>query len=1013
MSEEDDDQFGSNSHCVDENQLQNGIYKDARVKYDSFVDSRINYYVKKLKNISQKIEKLTIQLERQEASSSDSGERLRRAQAKQKKMQQNLNSLRLQACYEQQDVPPMAGQSSSLTEQTEVKDSQDHVQLSGKLKINPSIWHRLFDYQKEGVRWLANLKSGGILGDEMGLGKTIQIAAFLSTLDASEGRVLVLCPGTVLNQWKEEIQSWAPQVKVSIVHASAADKCDTARSQTGGFTSPLSLHQDTWTGALDLAETLSKVKTLEGSCKVLLTSYGTLMARRQILVSHQHYQYLILDEGHKIKNPTTDLSGLVKGIDAQLRIILTGTPMQNNLKELWSLIDFVSPGKLGSLVEFQVNFGVPITQGGYANASPIQVETAYQCACTLRDILKPLMLRRLKLEVNLQLPGKREQVLFCRLTSQQRRLYEQFLDSGTCASVLAGRGNLFSALITLRKLCNHPDLYSFDHADEPPSTEEEKRALKDLHSVRWQHFGCPRRSGKMLVCANLLKNWHRGGGHKVLLFSQSRKILDLLESLVKSASYTYCRMDGSTSISQRSNLVAKFNQDPSIFCFLLTTRVGGLGVNLTGADRVIIFDPDWNPTTDTQAKERAWRVGQTRDVLVYRLISSGTVEEKMYQRQIFKQFLSNRILKNPRQSRFFKMNDLLELFTLTDEESKKRSNQYCFETNHPTSKLAAKALLASSETGNTIETAEFLRDVGAGQAVGTLQSSREERLRAIAKRLSRQIGKQETPVEGKRIFMLAKKQRHMEQDDEEQQQESRKRKGNEDDFVHGLLLAGRDKAEWQQIESKRRKVDVMEMNEAEAVAKEALLKTLPSVQLMVDEERLGMLVDNSDECLRMQQQLNRTCLSKKVSQWLLTLTSWPVFDQERRFTCFGLVTMTRYRPSSRDLISQIRKRQVERGTDDEAEIYLRKLALWILKQFMNETFTLSLKDLSRRMNSMELVQSEQCPLQPQQVKAFIREIAHETADSAQKKNYKLKGQFILVAGTACNEILQQQSHSHS
>uniref|UniRef100_S4RUA7 Excision repair cross-complementation group 6 n=1 Tax=Petromyzon marinus TaxID=7757 RepID=S4RUA7_PETMA len=307
------------------------------------------------------------------------------------------------------------------------------------------------------------------------------------------------------------------------------------------------------------------------------------------------------------------------------RIILSGSPVQNNLKELWSLFDFVFPGKLGTLPVFMEQFSVPITQGGYSNASDVQVQTAYKCACVLRDTIKPFLLRRMKadVKVNLALPDKNEQV--------------------------------FTALITLRKICNHPDLLTGGL-----NAEDDELAPSG--------FGYWRRSGKLLVVEALLRMWRRQG-HRVLLFTQSRQMLDILEKFVQGEGYSYMKMDGTTSIATRQPLIDKFNKDESMFMFLLTTHVGGIGVNLTGANRVIIFDPDWNPSTDTQARERAWRIGQLRQVTIYRLVSAGTIEEKIYHRQIFKQFLTNRVLKDPRQQRFFKANDLFELFALTDPDS--------------------------------------------------------------------------------------------------------------------------------------------------------------------------------------------------------------------------------------------------------------------------------------------------------------------------------------------------------
>lgn len=401
---------------------------------------------------------------------------------------------------------------------------------------------------------------------------------------------------------------------------------------------------------------------------MLVTSYSGMRQHQDNLLA-QRFDYVILDEGHKIRNPDAEITLACKQFRTSHRFILSGSPMQNNLRELWSLFDFVFPGKLGTLPVFMTEFSVPITMGGYSNATKIQVETAYKCACVLRDTINPYLLRRLKKDVkmSLDLPTKNEQVLFCRLTEEQCELYQQYLDSKEVQAILAGNYKVFPGLIMLRKICNHPDLTSeagsLLKAKEDQLKAEQIQEDEAQESDLEEGYGGWRRSGKMIVVEALLNMW-REQGHRVLLFSQTRQMLNILEQFVSSKGYTYFRMDGSTPVASRQPLINNFNEDKSIFVFLLTTRVGGLGVNLVGANRIIIYDPDWNPSTDTQARERAWRIGQKKPVTIYRLITTGTIEEKIYHRQIFKQFLTNRVLKDPKQRRFFKSNDLYELFTL-------------------------------------------------------------------------------------------------------------------------------------------------------------------------------------------------------------------------------------------------------------------------------------------------------------------------------------------------------------
>ncbi|KAB0397526.1 hypothetical protein E2I00_006883 [Balaenoptera physalus] len=393
---------------------------------------------------------------------------------------------------------------------------------------------------------------------------------------------------------------------------------------------------------------------------ILITSYSYVRLMQDDISRHD-WHYVILDEGHKIRNPNAAITLACKQFRTPHRIILSGSPMQNNLRELWSLFDFIFPGKLGTLPVFMEQFSVPITMGGYSNASPVQVKTAYKCACVLRDTINPYLLRRMKSDVkmSLSLPDKNEQVLFCRLTDEQHKVYQNFIDSKEVYRILNGEMQIFSGLVALRKICNHPDLFSGGPKNLKGIPDDE---------LGEDQFGHWKRSGKMIVVESLLKIWHKQG-QRVLLFSQSRQMLDIFEVFLRAQKYSYLKMDGTTAIASRQPLITRYNEDTSIFVFLLTTRVGGLGVNLTGANRVIIYDPDWNPSTDVQARERAWRIGQKKQVTVYRLLTAGTIEEKIYHRQIFKQFLTNRVLKDPKQRRFFKSNDLYELFTLTSPDT--------------------------------------------------------------------------------------------------------------------------------------------------------------------------------------------------------------------------------------------------------------------------------------------------------------------------------------------------------
>ena len=536
----------------------------------------------------------------------------------------------------------------------EEEDDEDEMhELEGGLKVPMRIWSRLFPYQQTGVKWLWELHQacvGGIIGDEMGLGKTIQVIAFLAGLKSSKidmfretykslGPTVIVCPATVMHQWVQELHSWFPPIRVAILHS------------TGSFTGNKS----------------TLIKNINKSNGILITTYSGVTDYQDMLYNYE-WHYVILDEGHKIRNPDAQTTIACKRFRSPHRIILSGSPIQNNLKELWSLFDFVYPGKLGTLPVFMEQFSIPITQGGYANANEVQVTIAFKCATVLKNTIKPYLLRRMKEDVNstINLPKKNEQVLFCNLTDEQTALYQTYLDSAAVKDIFRGSPQLFVALINLRKICNHPSLFGgFKELKKNGNVEEE--IITDD-----KDYGYYRRSGKMQVVDALLRLWFKQG-HKILLFTQGTQMMKIIEKYLNYKSYSYLKMDGSTAIGSRQQLIQQFNQDKSIFIFLLTTRVGGIGVNLTGATRILIYDPDWNPSTDLQARERAWRIGQDQPVTIYRLLTAGTIEEKIYHRQVFKMYLTNRVLKDPKQRRFFKTNDLYELFTLGSVDSKSQT----------------------------------------------------------------------------------------------------------------------------------------------------------------------------------------------------------------------------------------------------------------------------------------------------------------------------------------------------
>eukprot|EP00750_Incisomonas_marina_P007768 INCI15044.1.p1 GENE.INCI15044.1~~INCI15044.1.p1 ORF type:complete len:1003 (-),score=122.57 INCI15044.1:2142-5150(-) len=558
---------------------------------------------------------------------------------------------------------------SDEDEQTQSEDEDDFldVELDGGLVVPRALWDRLFGYQQLALKWLWELHLadvGGILADEMGLGKTAQAVSIISSLHYSRRLtrpILVVCPATVLAHWVKEFHTWYPPLRVFVMHSSGE-----------GLATKRLTHR-------------SLLRKAEMHTGVVIATYGGLRNNDFQLLGLD-WNYVILDEGHLIRNPDAQITQIAKRLRSRHRLILTGAPVQNNLKELWSLVDFVHPGRLGTLPSFEDSFATPLRIGGYAGASQLAVQAAYRCAVTLRGILAPLVLRRMKdsvgNETSMADVEKTERVLFCRLTPHQINMYRAVLRDNaeslrglsrvsSASALFSGRrrgrrsNTAFRVISLLRKICNHPSLADQSLQRQAAiSVAANKRARREAAKgaaangarsdegapapqppidINSQGYGAVSESGKLVVLDRILPLWHRAG-HRCLLFSSTTSMLSIIELVLRRHGFSYLRMDGSTPVSKRPGLIEQFNSDENnVFAFLLTSRVGGVGINLTGADRVILFEPDWNPSTDIQARERCWRIGQDKDVTVYRLITAGCIEEKIYQRQIFKLFLSNKV----------------------------------------------------------------------------------------------------------------------------------------------------------------------------------------------------------------------------------------------------------------------------------------------------------------------------------------------------------------------------------
>ncbi|XP_005991591.1 TATA-binding protein-associated factor 172 isoform X2 [Latimeria chalumnae] len=544
-------------------------------------------------------------------------------------------------------------------------------------KIPVPIKAELRKYQQDGVNWLAFLnkyKLHGILCDDMGLGKTLQSICILAgdyclraqeytrtkAADCAPLPSLVVCPPTLTGHWVDEVAKFCSKEYVNPLH------------YTGPPTERARLQQ--------------QVK----KHNLVVASYDVV--RNDIdFFKNIKFNYCILDEGHVIKNGKTKLSKAVKQLVANYRVILSGTPIQNNVLELWSLFDFLMPGYLGTERQFAARYGKPILASRDARSSSREQEAGVLAMEALHRQVLPFLLRRMKEDVLQDLPPKIIQDYYCNLSQLQVQLYEDFAKSRAKYNInetisttslteenekpkLKATGHVFQALQYLRKLCNHPALVL---TSQHP---EYKRILEQL-SAQSTSLRDIQHAPKLSALKQLLLDCGLGNGvtseggteavvaqHRVLIFCQLKSMLDIVEyDLLKPhlPLVTYLRLDGSVPAGQRHSIVSRFNNDPSIDVLLLTTHVGGLGLNLTGADTVVFVEHDWNPMRDLQAMDRAHRIGQKRVVNVYRLITRGTLEEKIMGLQKFKMNIANTVISQENASlQSMGTDQLLDLFTL-------------------------------------------------------------------------------------------------------------------------------------------------------------------------------------------------------------------------------------------------------------------------------------------------------------------------------------------------------------
>lgn len=464
-------------------------------------------------------------------------------------------------------------------------------------------------YQLEGLRWLVGLYDrdmNGILADEMGLGKTFQTISFMAYLKENRnihGLHLVLAPKSTIGNWINEISRFCPSLRALKFIGTKEER------------------------AHIVAYELDPQKY-----DVIVTSYEVCCKAKSALAKLQ-FHYIIIDEAHRIKNETSKLSEVVRCFNTEYRLLITGTPMQNNLKELWALLNFLFPEVFDSSEEFEMEFDLI---GPKELSQEEREQRNLDIIARLHELLRPFMLRRSKKDVLTDMPAKNELVLMVPLSAMQKRLYKELLrknvpELGNDEShTSAVKGQLHNLAMQLRKACNHP--YLFDGWEDPNEDPFGEHLIEN--------------SGKLTILDKLLGRLLKSNS-RVLIFCQMTNMLTILEDYCNARGYPYYRLDGQTSGEIRDHQISSFNSMQSdVSIFLLSTRAGGLGINLATADVVVLYDSDWNPQVDLQAIDRAHRIGQLKPVHVYRLVHEYTIEEKILERATMKLQLDSAVIQS-------------------------------------------------------------------------------------------------------------------------------------------------------------------------------------------------------------------------------------------------------------------------------------------------------------------------------------------------------------------------------
>eukprot|EP00004_Rigifila_ramosa_P016772 TRINITY_DN4015_c0_g1_i1.p1 TRINITY_DN4015_c0_g1~~TRINITY_DN4015_c0_g1_i1.p1 ORF type:complete len:791 (-),score=205.35 TRINITY_DN4015_c0_g1_i1:31-2403(-) len=535
----------------------------------------------------------------------------------------------------------------------------DDGQQRFPILVDTALTKLLRPHQREGVKFMFDcvmgLKIDGaygcILADDMGLGKTFQSITLLHTLlrkgiygKPTVNKVVIVCPASLVNNWDQEIAKWLK-----------------------GTCQTMPVNDTTMAQVVKAVDDFIACAFI----KVMIISYETLRNHIERLKACKELGLVICDEAHRLKNRETITAQTINDLGVARRILLTGTPIQNALKEFYNMIDVCNPNLLGTPAQFTRIYESPILAGNNPDATEEQQALATERLGNLSEITNQFILRRTNTVLSKLLPPKLIQTVCVQMTPLQRELYDHFLKSKT-ATTLANGGKqslVLASMNALMKLCNHPRLLlesesSTAGGNKTPGFEDIAQYFPPniLRDRRNPH---PQMSGKMLLLDRLMAQVRKTTNDRWVLVSNYTQTLGLFEALCRERNYPCIRLDGNTTVAKRQKLVNEFNDPTSkVYAFLLSSKAGGCGINLIGANRLVLFDLDWNPANDKQALARVWREGQLKKCYIYRFLTAGSIEEKIYQRQLFKDGLSNMAMNEGFQESAMADEVLRDLFTL-------------------------------------------------------------------------------------------------------------------------------------------------------------------------------------------------------------------------------------------------------------------------------------------------------------------------------------------------------------